>query len=293
MEIGFVKIPQCFFDYGLQVFSHIEYDIICYILRNTLGWKRLEYDASIKTIALHRHYSEKNIIIAINNLIEKTGVFSKTVYREKGSCIKKTRYFVSENSVKILNDYVIKNIPADYEEKKNRIKNRSLEAENRLNEGKEKFLQKQKELLQSVNTENADAIMETDNETENDTISENKEYLLEAYREIINDYSPENFRCVIYGDTELSLGIFKNWKEYIYDNYLCYIPQETDDEKIDIRLSDLITFTDDKKTIELYNTLIKYKTMKGGQKDYFYNSLKINFHINNEKNFNRINIIYE
>jgi hypothetical protein len=289
---GFFQIPQPFFDYGLQVFTHIEYDIISYILRNTIGWQKLEFDASIKKIALHRHYSEKNIIIAINNLIEKTGVFSKIVYREKGNCIKKTKYLVSENSIKILNDYVMKNIPDDYEEKKDKIKNRSLEAENRLNEGKEKFLQKQQELLKSIKNENKD-ITEIENTNEIETTDNDKPNYLSAWQEIINDYNPDNGRIAVYGNTEKELSIFKNWKEYNYDCHLGYIPQETYDKKIDIKLSDLIPLIDNIKTIDFLKTLIKYKGMKGGQLKLFYDRLKIDFGIFNENNYDRINVIFE
>ncbi len=100
----FFKFPQYFFDYGLQVFTHTEYDIMAYILRNIIGWNdgRMECVLSIKKIALMRHHSEKNIIKTINNLIKKTNVFSKVVYREKGSCIKQTKYIITENSIKIL-----------------------------------------------------------------------------------------------------------------------------------------------------------------------------------------------
>jgi hypothetical protein len=80
IDYGFFATPLYFYDYGLQVFSHIEYDVLGYILRNTIGFKRLEFDASIKKIALIKHYSEKNIIKAINNLIEKSYRKDRGIY---------------------------------------------------------------------------------------------------------------------------------------------------------------------------------------------------------------------
>jgi hypothetical protein len=286
---GFFQIPEYFHDYGLQVFTHTEYDVLHYILRNTIGWHKLECEISIKTIALMKHYSEKNIIKAINNLIAKTGVFNKVVYREKGSCIKRTKYIITENSVKLLNEYVNKNIPADFEKKKKQIKNRSMEAIERLEKGKQDLLEKQNELLQSVN----DDFIETDNDYENEINYENKRRLLEAYKEIINDYSPDNTQYDLIDGTEYPLDIFKNYKKFIYDGYLEHNPQENNENMIDIKLSDLIPLTQDNRTINFYNTLIKNKKMIGGQKDYFYNTLKINFGIENERNFDRINILFE
>jgi hypothetical protein len=146
-ENQFFKMPMYFFDYGLQCFTHTEYDILQYILRNTIGWSKLDCDMSIKKMALMKHYSERNIIKAVNNLIEKTGVFNKIVYREKGSCIKKTKYIITENSVKLLNEYVRKNIPADFETKLENLKKRNIEAVERLEKGKYDLVEKQKELL--------------------------------------------------------------------------------------------------------------------------------------------------
>ncbi|GHV00383.1 hypothetical protein FACS189483_10420 [Spirochaetia bacterium] len=254
---GFFQVPEYFHDYGLQVFTHIEYDLLHYILRNTIGWNRNECIVSIKKIALIKHYSEKNIITTINNLIDKTGVFNKVVYREKGSCIKKTKYFINENSVKLLNDYVEKNIPADFWEREKAIENRSKEAEKRLQEGKEKLLEKQKGLLQALKNDTAD-ITETNNQNDTEMTDEKKEHLLyqlDAIKEIINDYDPDE--C-------WQQDTFKEYKEYMYQCYLCYVPEETNDDKIDIRISDLINLTNDKKTINFYNTLIKNKRTKKG-----------------------------
>jgi len=272
-EKSFFKIPEYFFDYGLQVFTHCEYDILQYIIRNTIGWNKLECELSIKNMALMRHYSEKNIIKSINNLIDKTSVFNKIVYREKGSCIKKTKYIITENSVKILNNYIKKNMPNDFNDKKEKLKARNIEAIERIENEKQKLLENQNKLLPVNDTENK----ETDNGIEN----ENKKYLLCAIQEIINDYDPNECRY----DT------FNEWKEFIYDCQLGYVPEETDSDKIDIRLSDLFIFTDDIKTIDFYNTLIENKKMIGGQEKYFYNTLRINFGI--RKNFDRINVIYE
>jgi hypothetical protein len=272
---AFFKIPEYFHDYGLQCFSHIEYDILHYILRNTIGWNRYEFEVSIKKIALIKHYSEKNIIKAINKLIEKTGVFDKEVYREKGSYIKKTRYFITENSVKVLNEYVRNNIPDDYFEKIEAIKNRKNEAVERLENKKQELIEKQQTLLPVLE-------VATNETTENDDDKFNKNYLLGAWKEIINDYDANECR----EDT------FKEYKELVYDGYLGFIPQETDDDTIDIRLSDLMGLTDDSKTIDFYTTLIKRKKMVGGQSNFFYNTLKINFGFK-AKNIERINVIYE
>lgn len=253
---NYFQVPLYFHDYGLQVFTHIEYDIIHYILRNTIGWNKKDFVVSIKTIALMKHYNEKNIIKAINNLIDKTGVFNKIVYREKGSYTKKTKYFISENSVELLNDYVKRNIPPDFFERKKAIENRSIEAEKRLQEGREKLLQKQKELLQPVKDEPPVSVsLTTDNNITEITDEKQEElnYLLEAYQSIINNYDPD----------ECNQDTFKEYKEDTYGCYLYDIPKESDDDKIDIRLSDLIHLTDDTKTIEFYNTLIKNKKMVG------------------------------
>jgi hypothetical protein len=287
---GFFRMPEYFFDYGLQCFTHTEYDVLSYILRNTIGWNRLECEVSIKKIALMKHYSEKNIIKSINNLIRKTDVFTKLVYRDKGSCIKKTKYIITENSVKILNDYIKRNIPENFNEKLKNLKNRSMEAMERLEQGRKNLFEKQQELLQSVDTEN--------NNLENESTNEKKEVLLSAFKEIINDYNPDTFMSDVYPDgkggyIEYDLGVFKYWKRHIYDSYITPIPKEIDDEKIDMRLSDMLPFTDDLKTINFYKTLIKNKKMIDRQQEYFYNTLKINFGIINEKYFDRINVIYE
>jgi hypothetical protein len=282
---GFFQVSLFFHDYGLQVFTHIEYDILHYILRNTIGWGKNECIVSIKMIALIKHYSEKNIIKAINNLIDKTGVFNKIVYREKGSCIKKTKYFISDNSVELLNDYVEKNIPATFLEKKKDIENRSKEAEKRLQEGKEKLLERQQALLQSLENNTTDTT-ETNNQNETEMTDEEQErlfYKLNAIQEIINDY----------GSAECWEDNFKEYKENLYLCHIGYVPDETYDEKIDIKISDLSNLTNDTKTINFYNTLIKNKRMIGGQSKYFYDTLKINYKLYNEKNFDRINVIYE
>jgi hypothetical protein len=282
----FFKVPLYFYDYGLQVFSHIEYDILQYILRNTLGWQKFECEASIKTIALHRHYNEKNIINAINNLIKKTGVFNKIVYREKGSYIKKAKYFITEKSVSILNNYVKKNLPPEYEEKKKKIKNRTIEAEKRFEAMKQELLNKQLELLPQEKEY-------TDNTTSNEAEMnfETLTFQLEAFKEILNNYdktSNETTRCM---NRTIHHNIFKEFKEEMYDTYFGKIPIEKDDEKIDIRLYDLIPLTDDTKTKDFYNTLIKNEKFQGGQLQYFYNTLKINFGIT--KSYDRINVIFE
>jgi hypothetical protein len=68
--------------------------------------------------------------------------------------------------------------------------------------------------------------------------------------------------------------------------------KETDDEKINIQLSNLTLLTDDQKTIAFYNSLIEKGKFSGKQKKFFYDTLKINFLIWNESNFDRINIIF-
>jgi hypothetical protein len=290
----FFAIPLYFYDYGLQVFSHIEYDLLGYILRNTIGFKRLEFEASIKKISLIKHYSEKNIIKAINNLIEKTGVFNKIVFRENKSLLKKTKYYITDNSVNILNDYVKRNMPKDFNEKMENLKNRSMEAEEKLQKGKEELLQRQKELLPvDDNTAGNDT-----NKTNNDiAIEEIMNYhleelpdLLKAYQEIINDFSIE-VASIFYRERKENESLFKLWKEEKYDDY-GITTKEQDDEKINIQLSDLILLTDDKKTIGFYESLINNKKFVGKQKEYFYETLKISFAIWNENNFDRINIIF-
>jgi hypothetical protein len=289
----FFAIPLYFYDYGLQVFSHIEYDILGYILRNTIGFKRFEFEASIKKIALIKHYSEKNIIKAINNLIEKTGVFNKIVFRENGSLLKKTKYYITENSVNILNDYVKKNMPKEFDKKMENLKKRTMEAEEKLQKGKEELLKRQQELLPiddniaNNDTNNTNISMEL--ETMNYDLEELPD-LLKAYQEIINDFSIET-ASIMYRKREKDESLFKLWKEGIYDNYGITI-KETDDEKINIQLSDLILLTDDQKTIGFYNSLIENKKFIGKQEKFFYETLKINFGIWNESNFDRINIIF-
>jgi hypothetical protein len=224
-------------------------------------------------IALVKHYNEKNIITAINDLIQKTGIFNKMVYCENG--IKKTKYYIADNSLEVLNTYVKNNMPTAFYEKMEAIKNRTKEAEERLNEGIKNLAEKQKDLLGlSKNEIQEDETTETDDDYQN--------YLLGTWKEIINDYDADECRQ----DT------FKEYKEYIYECYLGFIPQETDDDKIDIRLSDLMRFTDDQKTTGFYNTLIEKKKMIGGQTKFFYDTLKINFGFQ-AKNIDRINIIYE
>jgi hypothetical protein len=290
----FFAIPLYFYDYGLQVFSHIEYDLLGYILRNTIGFNRLEFEASIKKIALIKHYSEKNIIKAINNLIEKTGVFNKIVFRENGSLLKKTKYYITDNSVNILNDYVKKNMPKEFNEKMENLKNRSMEAEEKLQKGKEELLQRQRELLPiDDNTAGNDT-----NKTNNDMAIEETiyydleelPYLLKAYQEIINDFDIE-VASIMYRERKENESLFKLWKEDKYDDY-GITTNETDDEKINIRLSDLILLTDDQKTIGFYESLIKDKKFIGKQKEFFYKTLKISFGIWNDDNFDRINIIF-
>jgi hypothetical protein len=291
----FFAIPLYFYDYGLQVFSHIEYDLLGYILRNTIGFKRLEFEASIKKISLIKHYSEKNIIKAINNLIEKTGVFNKIVFRENGSLLKKTKYNITDNRVNILNYYVKKNIPEDFEEKMENLKKRSREAEEKLQKWKEELLQRQMELLPvDDNTAGNDT-----NKTNNDmAIEEYMNYdleelpdLLKAYQEIINDFDSE-VASIMYSERKENESLFKLWKEDKYDDY-GITTKETDDEKINMQLSDLILLTDDQQTIGFYESLIKNKKFIGKQKEYFYKTLEISFGIWNENNFDRIKIIFE
>jgi hypothetical protein len=278
---GYFKIPEYFFDYGLQVFTHTEYDILAYILRNIIGWNdgRIECELSIKNMALMRHYSEKNIIKAIKNLIEKTNVFSKVVYREKGSCIKKTKYIITENSVNILNDYVRKNIPTDFETKKENLKNRSLEAIERIEQEKQSLTEKQQHIIDLIK--------------ENETI-ENSNVSTTSNEDIYSDYLLECWQATIntFGLDKWDDSSFKEHKEFHYKRFFDCIPKETNDEKIDIRLSDLIRFTTDLKTIDFLNTLIKNKKMVGGQSNYFYLTLKIGFKFNG-RNLDRINVIYE
>jgi len=276
---GFFKMPEYFFDYGLQVFTHTEYDIIAYILRNIIGWNdgRLECILSIKNIALMRHHSEKNIIKTINNLIKKTNVFSKVVYREKGSCIKKTKYIITNDSIKILNDYIKKNIPTDFETKKENLKNRTILAIEKIEKEKQSLIEKQKVILDSIK-ENERKKLEPKPTMNDYDFTE----LINAWHEILDDYYPDECRY----DT------FKEYKEYIYDAYFWSIPEEKYDDKIDIKLSVLISFTEDFKTIDFLNTLIKNKKMVGGQSQYLYDTLKIGFRFKG-RNFERINVIYE
>jgi hypothetical protein len=290
----FFAIPLYFYDYGLQVFSHIEYDLLGYILRNTIGFKRLEFEASIKKIALIKHYSEKNIIKAINSLIEKTGVFNKIVFRENGSLLKKTKYYITENSVNILNDYVKKNMPKDFNEKMGNLKTRTMEAEEKLQKGKEELLKRQRELLP---IDDNTATNDTNNADNSITIEETMNYdleelpdLLKAYQEIINDFSID-IASIRYSEREENESLFKLWKMEKYNEY-GITTKETDDEKINIQLGDLTLLTDDQKTIGFYNSLVENKKFSGKQEKFFYETLKINFGIWNEANFDRINIIF-
>jgi hypothetical protein len=290
IDYEFFAIPLYFYDYGLQVFTHIEYDLLGYILRNTIGFKRLEFVASIKKIALIKHYSEKNIIKAINNLIEKTGIFNKMIFREKGSLLKKTKYYITDNSVNILNNYVKNNLPNDYLEKMENIKNRSIEAEERLQKGKEELLKRQQELLPMDNNNSSNNTMGIQQETTKYDI-DTLPYLLKAYQEIINDFNAES-ASITYSERKDNESLFKLWKEEKYDDY-CITTKETDNEKIDVKLSDLMLLTDDHKTIGFYESLIENKKFAGKQEKYFYETLKISFGMWNENNYDRINIIFE
>jgi hypothetical protein len=206
----FFAIPLYFYDYGLQVFTHIEYDLLGYILRNTIGFKRTEFEASIKKIALIKHYSEKGVIKAINNLIDKTGVFNKMVFREKGSLLKKTKYYITDNSVNILNDFVKRNLPADFLQKLENIKNRSIEAEERLRKGREELLKRQQEIL-PIDTNSDTHTMAIQEETTNyavDTLPD----LLKAYQEIINYFDTET-TSITYSERKDNESLFKLWKQ--------------------------------------------------------------------------------
>jgi hypothetical protein len=213
-EKMFFSFSEYFFDYGLQVFTHTEYDIMAYILRNIKGWndERTECILSIKKIALMRHHSEKNIIKTINNLIKKTNVFSKIVYREKGSCIKQTKYIITENSIKILNDYIEKNIPSDFETKKENLKNRSSLAVERIEQEKQSLIEKQQVILDSIKENETIEEKPIENETEltidNDDYRNSPE-LLNAWYEIINDFNPD----------DCGFATFKQYKENLYDFY--------------------------------------------------------------------------
>jgi len=276
---SFFAIPEYFFDYGLQCFTHIEYDILAYILRNIIGWKdgRKECDLSIKNMALMRHWSEKSIIKAVNNLKEKTKVFSKVIYRDKGSCIKKTKYIITDDSVKILNDYIKKNMPIDFDEKKEKLKNRSVLAMERIENEKQSLNEKQQEILKAKSIENE---MKNQNETDfkNDDYRKSND-LLSAWLEIIN---------AGYFETDED---FINHKKRLYNLYFDYVPEEKQEEKIDVRLSDLKRFTDNLKTMDVFNTLIKNGKMIGRQPDNVLMSLKMDFGF--QRNFERINIICE
>jgi hypothetical protein len=236
-----------------------------------------------------RHHSEKNIIKTINNLIKKTNVFSKVVYREKGSCIKQTKYIITENSIKILNDYIKNNMPPDFETKKENLKNRSLLAVERIEQEKQSLIEKQKVILDSIKenetTENESIINEPiENETESNISYKDlySGYLLECWQEIIYSFREE----------EWDNTTFKEHKEYYYKRFLDYIPEEKFEEKIDVKLSDLLKFTDNLKTKDFFTTLIKNKKTIGGQSKYLYQTLVMGFNFN-ERNIDRINIIYE
>jgi hypothetical protein len=96
----------------------------------------------------------------------------------------------------------------------------------------------------------------------------------------------------LYKQKKENESLFKLWKEEIYDDY-CLTMNEKDNEKIDIVLSDLIQLTEDSKTIGFYESLIKNKKFIGKQKKYFYDTLRINFGMWNEKNYDKINVIFE
>jgi hypothetical protein len=216
------------------------------------------------------------------------------VFRENGSLLKKTKYYITDNSVNILNDYVKKNMPKEFNEKMENLKKRSMEAEEKLQKGKEELLQRQMELLPvDDNTATNDT-----NKTNNDiAIEEIMSYdleelpnLLKAYQEIINDFDIE-VASIMYSERKENESLFKLWKEEKYDDY-GIATKEKDDEKINIQLSDLIFLTDDQKTRGFYNALIKNEKFIGKQKEYFYKTLEISFGIWNDDNFDRINIIF-
>jgi hypothetical protein len=223
-------------------------------------------------------------------LIEKTGVFNKIVFRENGSLLKKTKYYITGNSVNILNDYVKKNMPKDFNEKMGNLKTRTMEAEEKLQKGKEELLKRQRELLpiDDNDTNNADNSI-TIEETMNYDLEELPN-LLKAYQEIINGFSIET-ASIMYRKREKDESLFKLWKMEKYNEY-GITTKETDDEKINIQLGDLMLLTDDQKTIGFYNSLIENKKFSGKQEKFFYETLKINFGIWNEANFDRINIIF-
>jgi hypothetical protein len=281
-EEGFFRFPECFFDYGLQCFTHTEYDILAYILRNTIGWHKYECELSIKNMALMRHYSEKNIIKAVNNLVKKTNVFSKVVYREKGSCIKKTKYIITKNSVNILNDYIKNNIPPDFETKKENLKNRSLEAMDRIEQERQSLMEKHQQMI-GLSKENE--AVENDNIPDTDDVI-NYESLFLVWDEIIN--SEDSY--------EVIFATFKEYKDKVYEYHLGYVPKEKYDNKIDIKLSDLLRFTTNSKTIDLFTNLInnykKNKLITDEQIKYLYDLLRKDLGFN-KNNFDRINIIYE
>jgi hypothetical protein len=216
------------------------------------------------------------------------------VFRENGSLLKKTKYYITDNSVNILNDYVKKNMPKEFNEKMENLKKRSREAEEKLQKGKEELLQRQRELLP---IEDDDATNDT-NKTNNDmALEEIMNYdleelpnLLKAYQEIINDFDSE-VASIMYSERKENESLFKLWKEEKYDDY-GIITKEKNDEKINIQLSDLTFLTDDQKTKGFYNSLIENERFIGKQEVFFYKTLKINFGIWNEANFDRINIIF-
>ena len=140
------------------------------------------------------------------------------------------------------------------------------------------MLKKQEALLQPSKTENADTI-------ENDNKYRKSEYRLEVWQVILNNFDiQEGYSFKEYKDFQ--------YNHYFENGYFESRPIEKYDDKMDIRLSDLMRFTSDLKMIDLYTTLIENKKTIGCQSKYLYNTLKINFGFK-AKNIDRINIIYE
>ena len=88
---NYSPIPNVIFDYWMTILSHVEFKVLLFICRKTFGWHKERDRISLSQLEEGTGSCRKNIVIAINSLIEH-GLIEKKVEGENGT--QKTSYEV-------------------------------------------------------------------------------------------------------------------------------------------------------------------------------------------------------
>lgn len=67
---NYTQVPNCIFDYWMQILSHVDFKILLHVCRKTFGWHKTEDKISISQISRETGISKSSVILGLQRLID-------------------------------------------------------------------------------------------------------------------------------------------------------------------------------------------------------------------------------